>query len=123
MDSNIITNPTECIVKSSKSNNLTNDQLLKLEELRRAEARVKPYIVDILNREYGGTVERTTLRNKIIEILSLNRTTALMRIKRLCFSGRLVEDGNLIKCPECHIVTLSRGVPQCETCDTCDKSN
>ena len=47
MDSNIITNPTEGIVKSSKSNNLTNDQLLKLEELRRAEARVKPYIVDM----------------------------------------------------------------------------
>ena len=74
-------------------------------------------IVDILNSEYGGTVERTTLRNKIMETLSLNRTTALMRIKRLCFSGRLVEDGNLIKCPECHIVTPSQGAPQCETCD------
>jgi hypothetical protein len=74
-------------------------------------------IVDILNREYGGSVERTTLRNKIMEVLSLNRTTALMRIKRLCFSGRLVEDGNLIKCPECHIVTPSQGAPQCETCD------
>ena len=47
MDSNIITNPTGGIVNSSKSNHLTNDQLLKLEELRRAEARVKPYIVDM----------------------------------------------------------------------------
>jgi hypothetical protein len=74
-------------------------------------------IVDILNSEYGGSVERTTLRNKIMEVLSLNRTTALMRIKRLCFSGRLVEDGNLIKCPECHIVTPSQGAPQCDTCD------
>ena len=74
-------------------------------------------IVEILNTEYGGVVERLTLRNKIMEVLSLNRTTALMRIKRLCLSGKLVEDGNLIKCPECHIVTPSQGAPQCEACD------
>ena len=78
---------------------------------------VNDRIVDILNTEYGGVVERLTLRNKIMEVLSLNRTTALMRIKRLCLSGKLVEDGNLIKCPECHIVTSSQGVPQCEACD------
>ena len=74
-------------------------------------------IVEILNTEYGGVVERLTLRNKIMEVLSLNRTTALMRIKRLCLSGKLVEDGNLIKCPECHIVTPSQGAPQCDACD------
>ena len=78
---------------------------------------VNDRIVDILNTEYGGVVERLTLRNKIMEVLSLNRTTALMRIKRLCLSGKLVEDGNLIKCPECHIVTPSQGAPQCEACD------
>ena len=78
---------------------------------------VNDRIVEILNTEYGGVVERLTLRNKIMEILSLNRTTALMRIKRLCLSGKLVEDGNLIKCPECHIVTPSQGAPQCDTCD------
>lgn len=78
---------------------------------------VNDRIVEILNTEYGGVVERLTLRNKIMEVLSLNRTTALMRIKRLCLSGKLVEDGNLIKCPECHIVTPSQGAPQCEACD------
>ena len=74
-------------------------------------------IIDILNSEYGGVVERTTLRNKIMEVLSLNRTTALMRIKRLCLSGKLVEDGNLIRCPECHAVTPSQGTPPCEAGD------
>ena len=74
-------------------------------------------IVTILQSEYGGAVERTTLRNKIMEVLSLNRTTALMRIKRLCLCGRLVEDGNLIRYPECHIVTSSQGAPQCEASD------
>ena len=74
-------------------------------------------IVTILQSEYGGAVERTTLRNKIMEVLSLNRTTALMRIKRLCLCGKLMEDGNLIRCPECHVVTSSQGVPQCEASD------
>ena len=74
-------------------------------------------IVAILQSEYGGAVERTTLRNKIMEVLSLNRTTALMRIKRLCLCGKLMEDGNLIRCPECHAVTPSQGAPQCEASD------
>ena len=74
-------------------------------------------IVAILQSEYGGAVERTTLRNKIMEVLSLNRTTALMRIKRLCLCGKLEEDGNLIRCPECHVVTSSQGAPQCEASD------
>ena len=78
---------------------------------------VNDRIVEILREQFGGVVERTTLRNKIMEVLSLNRTTALMRIKRLCISGMLVEDGNLIRCPECHAVTPSQGAPQCETCD------
>ena len=47
MDSNNITNPTKGIVKSPELSHLTNDQLLKMEELRRAEACVKPYIVDM----------------------------------------------------------------------------
>ena len=74
-------------------------------------------IVTILQSEYGGAVERTTLRNKIMEVLSLNRTTALMRIKRLCLCGKLEEDGNLIRCPECHAVTSSQGTPPCEAGD------
>ena len=80
-------------------------------------------IVTILQSEYGGAVERTTLRNKIMEVLSLNRTTALMRIKRLCLCGKLVEDGNLIRCPECHVVTSSQGAPQCEASDNVTMEN
>ncbi|MBR5594782.1 MAG: AAA family ATPase [Alistipes sp.] len=80
-------------------------------------------IVTILQSEYGGAVERTTLRNKIMEVLSLNRTTALMRIKRLCLCGKLEEDGNLIRCPECHAVTSSQGVPQCEASDNVTMGN
>ena len=79
---------------------------------------VNDRIVDILQEQFGGAVERTTLRNKIMEVLSLNRTTALMRIKRLCTSGVLVEDGNLIRCPECHVVTLSQGAPHSDECDS-----
>ena len=78
---------------------------------------VNDRIVEILREQFGGVVERTTLRNKIMEVLSLNRTTALMRIKRLCISGMLVEDGNLIRCPECHAVTPSQGVPHSDKCD------
>mgnify|MGYP003316656040 CR=1 FL=1 len=78
---------------------------------------VNDRIVEILNTEYGGVVERTTLRNKIMEVMSLNRTTALMRIKRLCQSGKLVEDDNFIRSAECHAVTLSQGVPPRDKCD------
>ena len=47
MDSNIITNPDRGMVKSEELRDLTNDQLLKLEELRRAEERVSPFIIDM----------------------------------------------------------------------------
>ena len=82
---------------------------------------VNDRIVEILNTEYGGVVERTTLRNKIMEVMSLNRTTALMRIKRLCQSGKLVEDDNFIRSAECHAVTLSQGVPPRDDCDGRDR--
>ncbi len=82
---------------------------------------VNDRIVEILKEQFGGAVERTTLRNKIMEVLSLNRTTALMRIKRLCVSGMLVEDGNLIRYSECHAVTPSQGAPHSDKCDKCDK--
>ena len=34
-----------------------------------------------------------------------------MRIKRLCLSGVLSEDGNLVRSQACHNVTMSQGVP------------
>ena len=72
---------------------------------------VNDRIVDILNTEYGGVVERATLTHKLCEVLSLSRTTASMRIKRLCLSGVLSEDGNLVRSQACHNVTMSQGVP------------
>ena len=54
-------------------------------------------IVDILNTEYGGAVERSTLRAKVIERLSLNSDTARMRIKRLENKGLIIADGTLVR--------------------------
>ena len=54
-------------------------------------------IVDILNTEYGGAVERSTLRAKVIERLSLNSDTARMRIKRLENRGLIIADGTLVR--------------------------
>lgn len=46
-------------------------------------------IVEILNVEYGGVVERATLRNKIVEMLGLNADVAKMRLRRLVNKGIL----------------------------------
>ena len=54
-------------------------------------------IVDILNTEYGGVVERTTLRNRIMNILNLNSDTARMRINRLINRGILEVDDNFVR--------------------------
>ncbi len=54
-------------------------------------------IVDILNTEYGGVVERVTLNKKIVEVLGLNIATAKMRIRRLIDKGLLEADNNFIR--------------------------
>ena len=46
MNTNFITTPVQDGVDSSKLSSLTNEQLLRREELRRAEECVKPFIVD-----------------------------------------------------------------------------
>ena len=67
-------------------------------------------IVDILNTEYGGAVERVTLWKKIVEVLGLTDATAKMRVKRLIDRGALTIDGNLVRSMS-NKVTSERGVP------------
>ena len=67
-------------------------------------------IVTILQSEYGGVVERTTLRNKIMEVLNLNASVAKMRIRRLVEKGVLEFDDNFVRCLE-NKGTSERGVP------------
>ena len=71
---------------------------------------VNDRIIDILNSEYGGAVERVTLRNKIVEVLGLNTDTAKMRIKRLIDRNILSVDGNLVRTPG-NKGTTEQGVP------------
>ena len=67
-------------------------------------------IVEILNTEYGGVVERTTLRNKIVEVLGLNADVARMRIRRLVDKGVLEFDDNFVRSVE-NKRTTEQGVP------------
>ena len=46
MVGNTITNPNGCIINLLMLSDLTNNILLRYKELRRAEERVKPFIVD-----------------------------------------------------------------------------
>ena len=71
---------------------------------------VNDRIIDILNSEYGGAVERVTLRNKIVEVLGLNADTAKMRIKRLIDRGLLEVDANFVRTPG-NKGTTEQGVP------------
>ena len=96
-------------------------------------------IIEILNTEYGGAVERTTLRNKIIEALGLNADSAKMRIRRLIEKDHLITDRDLICTPENkgtkeqknrgvphvldvpHVPDVPRvpNVPECSRCSRC----
>ena len=58
---------------------------------------VNDRIVEILDTEYGGVVERTTLRNKVVEVLRLNADVAKMRIRRLVDKGLLEFDDNFVR--------------------------
>ena len=54
-------------------------------------------IVRLLNEEFGGVVERTTLRNKIMSIYNISSNTARMRISRLIDKGILMADNDLVR--------------------------
>ena len=58
---------------------------------------VNDRIVEILDTEYGGVVERTTLRNKVVEVLGLSASVAKMRIRRLVDKGLLEFDDNFVR--------------------------
>ena len=58
---------------------------------------VNDNIVRLLNEEFGGVVERTTLRNKIMSIYNISSNTARMRISRLIDRGILVADNDLVR--------------------------
>ena len=67
-------------------------------------------IVDILDTEYGGVVERATLSKKVVEVLGVNIAVAKMRIKRLLDKGTLIFDGNLVRTTS-NKVTSQQSVP------------
>ncbi len=54
-------------------------------------------IIQLLNTEYGGCIERQTLTNKVASTQGINANAARMRIARLVDKGRLVAEGNLIR--------------------------
>ena len=62
------------------------------------EGSMKPndLIVQLLNTEYAGSIERTTLVNKVAEMLNMSKNTAQMRISRLIDRGLLFINGNMV---------------------------
>ena len=53
-------------------------------------------IVAMLEDMYGGSIERTTLINKLMELKNLKKTTAHMRLKRLLDRGILSESNGIV---------------------------
>ena len=53
-------------------------------------------IVAMLEDMYGGSIERTTLINKLMELKGLKKTTAHMRLKRLLDRGILSESNGIV---------------------------
>ena len=54
-------------------------------------------IIQLLNTEYGGCIERQTLINKLASTLGLNANAARMRISRHISRGLLTAEGSLVK--------------------------
>ncbi|MBO7262561.1 MAG: AAA family ATPase [Alistipes sp.] len=53
-------------------------------------------VVAVLEDAYGGSIERITLVNKLVETLGIEKHTAQMRVRRLISKGVLVERDGLI---------------------------
>ena len=83
--------------------------------------------IALLEDEYGGAIERTTLIKKLIETQGLKRTTAQMQINRLIKSGRLTLRDNTVcladvTMSQCHSVTGGGGsVNGVNSVTGCDK--
>jgi hypothetical protein len=56
--------------------------------------------VALLEDEYGGAIERTTLINKLIETQGIKCTTAQMQVNRLIKRGVLSTDGKVVRSPK-----------------------
>lgn len=64
-------------------------------------------VVALLEDAYGGSIERTTLINKLMEVKGLKKTTAHMRLKRLMDRGILSESNGIVS-----VVNSSGVAPQ-----------
>ena len=53
-------------------------------------------VVAVLEDAYGGSIERITLVNKLVDTLGIEKHTAQMRVRRLISKGVLVERDGLI---------------------------
>ena len=78
--------------------NISEEGIPQLCDIPKSEGfGINDRIVDILNTEYGGVVERVTLNKKIVEVLGLNIASAKMRIRRLIDKGLLEADNNFVR--------------------------
>jgi hypothetical protein len=64
-------------------------------------------VVALLEDAYGGSIERATLINKLMEVKGLKKTTAHMRLKRLMDRGILSESNGIVS-----VVNSSGVAPQ-----------
>ena len=90
--------------------NISEEGIPQLTEMP-ATIEGRNHIVALLEDSYGGSIERATLTNKLIEIKGLKRTTALMQIRRLVERGLLRERGSIIevvRAEQCEDVTMSQ---------------
>ena len=67
-------------------------------------------VVALLEDAYGGSIERATLINKLIEVKGLKKTTAHMRLKRLLDRGILSESNGIVSVVNSPNVVNSSGV-------------
>ncbi len=56
--------------------------------------------IALLEDEYGGAIERTTLIRKLTETQHLKQSTAAMQVQRLIGRGSLVANGRMVQLPE-----------------------
>ena len=67
-------------------------------------------VVALLEDAYGGSIERATLINKLMEVKGLKKTTAHMRLKRLMDRGILSESNGIVSVVNSPNVVNSSGV-------------
>ena len=76
--------------------NISEDGIPQLCDIPKAKEE-RNSIIALLEDNYGGSIERATLVNKLIETKGLKRTTATMQVKRLVDRGLLLERDNIVE--------------------------